>query len=98
MLYWERFDDPAPHESGKFMVCGHTSQKSGLPARNGNAICIDTWACGGGWLTCLNVETGELWQANEAGETRRLDTEDFDARYADGLFLQPPLDDGQIES
>lgn len=31
MLYWESFDDPPPHESGKVMVCGHTSQKSGLP-------------------------------------------------------------------
>ena len=29
MLYWEFFDSPAPHESGKVMVCGHTSQKSG---------------------------------------------------------------------
>lgn len=42
MLFWEQFDDPPLHESGKIMVCGHTSQKSGLPITNGNAICIDT--------------------------------------------------------
>jgi serine/threonine protein phosphatase 1 len=31
MLYWEKFNDPALHESGKIMVCGHTPQRSGLP-------------------------------------------------------------------
>jgi serine/threonine protein phosphatase 1 len=24
MLFWESFDDPPPHQSGKIMVCGHT--------------------------------------------------------------------------
>ena len=72
MLYWEQFNDPPKHESGKIMVCGHTSQKSGLPVTNGNAICIDTWACGSGWLTCLDVDSGKLWQSNEQGETRQL--------------------------
>ncbi len=72
MLYWEPFNNPARHETGKVMVCGHSSQKSGLPLTNGNAICIDTWACGRGWLTCLHVESGMLWQANEAGDTRTM--------------------------
>jgi serine/threonine protein phosphatase 1 len=35
MLYWESFDDPPPHESGKVMVCGHTSQKIGTAAKRG---------------------------------------------------------------
>ena len=72
MLFWEQYNDPPRHESGKIMVCGHTSQKSGLPVSNGNAICIDTWACGKGWLTCLDVNTGRLWQANQRGKTREL--------------------------
>jgi serine/threonine protein phosphatase 1 len=72
MLFWEPFNDPPPHESGKIMVCGHTSQKSGLPAANRHAVCIDTWACGDGWLSCLHVESGAIWQANQHGETRRL--------------------------
>jgi serine/threonine protein phosphatase 1 len=72
MLYWEQYNDPPPHESGKTMVCGHTSQKSGLPVFNGHAVCIDTWACGGGWLSCLHVESGMIWQANQCGETRRF--------------------------
>jgi serine/threonine protein phosphatase 1 len=70
MLYWESFDNPPPHESGKVMVCGHTSQKSGVPLSIGHAVCIDTWACGGGWLTCLDVGSGRYWQANQQGETR----------------------------
>jgi serine/threonine protein phosphatase 1 len=71
MLYWEAFDDPMPHESGKVMVCGHTPQRSGRPRSIGHAICIDTRAYRAGWLTCLNVDSGGYWQANEAGETRR---------------------------
>jgi len=31
MLRWERFENPAPHESGKIMICGHTPQKTGRP-------------------------------------------------------------------
>jgi len=70
MLCWGSFDDTAPHQSGKVMVCGHTSQKSGVPKNIGHAICIDTWACGTGWLTCLDVDSGQYWQANQLGETR----------------------------
>ncbi len=70
MLFWEQFNDPPPHQSGKIMVCGHTSQKSGRPKSLGHAVCIDTWACGQGWLTCLDVATGQYWQANQRGEQR----------------------------
>jgi len=71
MLYWEQFDDPPPHESGKVMICGHTSQKSGVPKSIGHAVCIDTWAHGDGWLTCLDAASGEYWQADQNGRTRR---------------------------
>jgi serine/threonine protein phosphatase 1 len=70
MLFWESFHIPPPHQSGKIMVCGHTPQKTGKPLSIGHAVCIDTWAYGDGWLTCLDVEAGEYWQANERGETR----------------------------
>jgi len=70
MLHWEEFNDPRPHESGKVMVCGHTSQKSGEPRFIGHAVCIDTWACGDGWLTCLDVDSGKYWQADQSGRTR----------------------------
>lgn len=69
-LFWEKFINPLPHESGKVMVCGHTSQKSGRPRDIGHAICIDTWVFGDGWLTCMDVDSGFFWQANDQGETR----------------------------
>ena len=71
-LHWE-FLDPRyhrPHHSGKTMICGHTEQRVGEPLVLERAICIDTWAYGDGWLTCLHVENGEYWQANEFGQTR----------------------------
>lgn len=72
-LYWRRYGEPERHCSGKIMVCGHTLQSSGLPASNANSICIDTWAYGDGWLSCLDVGSGTVWQANEAGDTRSLE-------------------------
>lgn len=71
-LYWDKiYDEPAPHASGKIMICGHTPQKKGEPRNFGHAVCIDTWACGGGWLTCLDVDSGQYWQANETGQFRK---------------------------
>ena len=77
LLLWEKFHTPplhpppSPHLSGKTMVCGHTSQKTGQINDQGHAVCIDTWACGQGWLTALDPATGQYWQANQAGKTRR---------------------------
>lgn len=76
-LYWRRYRDPDRHCSGKTMVCGHTTQMTGLPAMNNHSICIDTWPYGDGWLSCLDVDSGVLWQANEAGETRQLTVGDL---------------------
>jgi serine/threonine protein phosphatase 1 len=53
------------------MICGHTAQKTGKPLNLGHSICIDTWVYGAGWLTCLDVDTGEYWQARQSGEHRR---------------------------
>lgn len=70
MLYWERFGKPKPHVSGKTMICGHTIQRTGEPLSVRHAICIDTWAYGKGWLTCLDVATNNYWQTNEQGQRR----------------------------
>lgn len=77
-LYWRKYINPKQHCSGKIMVCGHTAQRSGMPAYNDHSICIDTWAHGDGWLTCLEVETRTVWQANEVGETRRFMLDDLE--------------------
>ena len=76
-LFWEKFINPLPHYSGKTMICGHTSQKSGKPLNLGHAICIDTWACGVGWLTCLDVYGGKIWQANQKGKIQTANIKDF---------------------
>lgn len=77
MLYWEVFERRPRHVSGKIMVCGHTEQHSGLPRNLGHAVCIDTWAYGGGWLTCLDITSGRIWQANQAGEHRTVWLDDL---------------------
>jgi serine/threonine protein phosphatase 1 len=70
MLYWQKLIRPCVHISGKTMICGHTRQKNGWPLNLGTTICIDTNVYEDGWLTCLDVYTGRVWQANERRETR----------------------------
>lgn len=72
MLFWEKFHNrPAPHESGKTMICGHTPQPDSRPHNIGHAVCIDTGVYkNGGWLTALDVATGRYWQANEKRQFR----------------------------
>ena len=77
-LYWRKYKDPAPHFSDKIMVCGHSAQRSGLPLGNGHSICIDTWAHGGAWLSCLEVESGTIWQTNEAGDKRSFSLDELE--------------------
>lgn len=70
-LFWKHLGrEVIPHASGRRMICGHTPQESGLPLDLGHTVCIDTHACGGGWLTCLETATGEYWQANQQGDLR----------------------------
>jgi serine/threonine protein phosphatase 1 len=78
MLRWERCDQIAEHQSGRVIVCGHTPQKSGRPLNRGFAICLDTNACGGGPLTCMEVIGGRVWQAESSGSVRRGHISDFD--------------------
>ena len=71
VLRWQVFRDVKPHVSGKVMVCGHTPQEGFVPRSLGHAVCIDTRAYDDeGWLTCLDVNGGRYWQANERGEVR----------------------------
>lgn len=71
--YWRHLSEFTPHQSGKRMICGHTAQSTGEPLILDGAVCIDTHACGGHWLTCLDVDTNHYWQANEDGEIREDD-------------------------
>ena len=67
MLFWEFLAGPIRHASGKTVVCGHTSQKSGAIWDLGPTVCIDTAAYTGGKLTCLDVATWHYWQADLFG-------------------------------
>lgn len=71
-LRW-RVTDPAvavPHHSGKVAVVGHTPQQSGEVLDLGFLVCIDTNCARGGWLTALEVGTGQVWQADRTGRLR----------------------------
>jgi serine/threonine protein phosphatase 1 len=72
VLRWRSLDDsvPGPHVSGKVAVVGHTPQTSGEVLDLGHLLCIDTFVQGGGWLTALDVATGEIWQADERARMR----------------------------
>ena len=61
---------PAPHCSGKTAIVGHTSQKDGEIFDIGYLKCIDTYCHGGGWLTALDVSSGQVWQADRNGQLR----------------------------
>jgi len=69
-LYWDKCHDLKLHRSGRRAVIGHTRQRTGVPRQWPGGVCIDTAAVGGQWLTCLEVESGEFTQANQAGEVR----------------------------
>jgi serine/threonine protein phosphatase 1 len=72
-LFWEFVNQPVRHQSGKIMVCGHSSQKTGLPKAWPTTYLLDTGAYAGGWLTCLDVGSQKYWQANAAGQVRTAD-------------------------
>jgi serine/threonine protein phosphatase 1 len=71
-LRWAKLDGPIQHVSGKTLICGHTKQRSGNPLVMPGTICIDTGAYDpNGWLTCLDVGTGEYWQTSQKGGLRQ---------------------------
>jgi serine/threonine protein phosphatase 1 len=70
-LRWTRYTGrEQPLATGQRVICGHTSQSDGLPARSPGWACIDTYVYGGGWLTGLDVLTDEFYQSDETGRFR----------------------------
>ncbi|MDA0835982.1 MAG: metallophosphoesterase [Planctomycetota bacterium] len=67
-----------PFASGKRVICGHTALKSGTPSVFPGWACIDTFCYGGKYLTCVNVDTDEVYQARQTGSFRDgLSLKDF---------------------
>ncbi len=76
-IFWDKLEQPTPHPSGKILICGHTPQRNGAPLNLGHTVCLDTAACEGQWLTCLEVNSGEIWQANQQGQLRHSHLTDY---------------------
>ena len=71
-LRWALFDPPKeqPHFSGKTVVVGHTEQKNAEVLDLGFATCIDTACWKYGWLTALDAQARDVWQASRWGVLR----------------------------
>ena len=69
---WQHLSNPMPppHCSGKTVFVGHTPQTSGDVLDCGHLVGIDTFVFGGRWLTAIDVNSREIWQANKFGEVR----------------------------
>lgn len=82
MSFWTHLNRhvPGPHMSGKTAWVGHTPQR-GVILDLGHVVCVDTYVFHperGGWLTAVDVDTRQIWQANEHGELRDLGDIDTD--------------------
>ena len=63
-------DRAEPHLSGKTLIVGHTEQTDGEVLDLGFIRCIDTACWRYGWLTAMDVHSGEIWQAQRFGVLR----------------------------
>jgi serine/threonine protein phosphatase 1 len=72
VLLWDslKMRHPGPHCSGKTGILGHSSQHSGEIFDLGYLKCIDTRCYDQGWLTALDVDSGQVWQADKDGRRR----------------------------
>jgi serine/threonine protein phosphatase 1 len=73
MMLWGKIrpEPPAPHYSGKIAIVGHTAQRSGRILDYGYLKCIDTCCYGEGCLTALEVNSGQVWQADIRGKMKK---------------------------
>ncbi len=76
-LRWTSCHDMRPHFSGKTIVCGHTAQPTGKPLNKDHFICLDTHAYAGRFLTCMDTESGAIWQANPQGAVTKAHINNF---------------------
>ena len=71
-LRWQKISgNERPYESGKRVICGHTPMPGDIPHTLDGWVMIDTGAYKGGFLTALELSTGEIIQARQTGEFRR---------------------------
>jgi serine/threonine protein phosphatase 1 len=75
LLRWALFEAGKQqlHFSGKTVVVGHTEQKDAEILDLGFAKCVDTACWTYGWLTAIDVESEQVWQASRWGVLRDPD-------------------------
>jgi Calcineurin-like phosphoesterase len=71
-LLWDKIrpKPPGPHCSGKTVIVGHTAQRTGEILDLGYLKCIDTCCYGEGYLTALDIQSAQIWQADKTGKMR----------------------------
>lgn len=67
---WGSVIGSEPHSSGRTVICGHVSQRSGVPLDLGHTLCIDTGIKRGGWLTVLDATSWTYIQSDAEGHVR----------------------------
>lgn len=67
-LQWMVLSSATAHNSGRTVVCGHSSQESGRIADCGHTIFIDTGITKGKYLTCLDLGDFSYIQASSEGK------------------------------
>jgi serine/threonine protein phosphatase 1 len=88
-IYWTHLPNPLPepHFSGKRVFVGHTPQPFGQVLRAEHLVCIDTYCFGDGFLSAMDLETGEVIQVNRHGHLRRDPLADFTGQLAQALKM-----------
>lgn len=69
---WRKHHGGPLHPCGKRVVCGHTEQRNMLPLVDEGTIIADTFAYGGGPLTCVSVDEQLALQQFADGRRRQL--------------------------
>ncbi len=71
-LRWALLDpaEARPHYCGKPVFVGHTEQPNSEVLDLGFVVCLDTACYRYGWLTALDVDTRQTWQASRFGILR----------------------------
>lgn len=88
-IYWTHLPNPmpSPHISGKRVFVGHTPQPFGQILNTEHLVCIDTYCFGNGYLSAMNLESGELIQVDRYGHLRRDALADFFDQLSHGWSL-----------
>ncbi|NKI35110.1 serine/threonine protein phosphatase [Wenzhouxiangella sp. XN79A] len=80
-LLWRTNHGGPLHPSGKRIFCGHTARHDHVPLVDEGNIVADTFAYGGGPLTCVSIDQRIAHQQFACGRRRRLrwsETFEFD--------------------